>query len=96
MLEKTETIRLYNWDQLNTASFVPATFTQAYDPQSATNNQGIIYSGTVTISNVPFTNSYSADMKQVTVRVTWKTGELNRSREFTTFVARDGLQDYIF
>jgi hypothetical protein len=96
MLEKMETIRLYHWDQIGTPGFVATNFTEAYDPQSTSTNQGIIYSGTVNISNAPFTNSYSANVKKVTVRVAWKTGELNRSREFTTFVARDGLQDYIF
>jgi type II secretory pathway pseudopilin PulG len=95
MLEKTETIRLYNWSQIN-SNFVPPTFTEAYDPQSSIDNQGIVYNGTVTIGNAPFTNSYSDNVRMVTVRVTWKTGELNRSREFSTLVARDGLQDYIF
>jgi len=95
MLEKTETIRLYNWSQLNT-NFIPPTFSEAYDPQSATNSQGIIYSGTVVISDAPFTNAYSSNMKQVTVRVAWRTGGLDRTREFSTFVSRDGLQDYIY
>ncbi|HXG46217.1 MAG TPA: type II secretion system protein [Methylomirabilota bacterium] len=96
MLEKTETIRLYNWSQITSNGFIPATFTEAYDPHASGTNHGIVYTGTVSIANVPFTNSYSANMRLITVRVSWRTGELDRSREFSTFVSRDGLQDYIF
>jgi type II secretory pathway pseudopilin PulG len=97
MLEKTETIRLYNWSQIeSTNGFVPLTFEEPYDAQGDTNDPGVVYRGTVTISPVPFTNSYSANMRRVTVRVDWRTGEIDRSREFSTFVARDGLQDYTF
>src|SRR5262245_30151305 len=41
MLEKTETLRLYSWDQINTGGFIPATFTAPYDPNST--NGGIVY-----------------------------------------------------
>ncbi len=34
MVEKMETIRLYSWDQINTSGFIPATFTEYYDPSS--------------------------------------------------------------
>jgi len=95
MLEKVETIRLYSWDQINTAGFIPATFSATYDPQ-ATNSQGLTYSGTMTISDAPIGSSYSNDMKLVTVRVDWKTGGVDRSREFSTYVARNGLQSYIY
>ena len=40
--------------------------------------------------------SLSNDMKQVTVQLNWKTGSLDRSREFTTYICRDGLQNYIY
>src|SRR3569832_1027945 len=43
LLERSEAIRLYNWDQVNTAGFIPATFTDVYDPQS-TNASGTTYS----------------------------------------------------
>ena len=35
MVEKTETIRLFSWDQLNTAGFIPATFSATYSPAGA-------------------------------------------------------------
>jgi type II secretory pathway pseudopilin PulG len=94
MLEKVETIRLYSWSQLNTPGFIPTNFTAYYDPQAT--NSGVLYSGTLTLSPAPINASYSNDLKQVTVRVNWQTGSLPRTREFTTYVARNGLQSYIY
>jgi hypothetical protein len=94
MLEKTETIRLYSWDQINTAGFIPATFTARYDPNST--NSGIIYQGQMVISPCTLNTSFSNDMRTVTVTLTWTTGALNRSRSFTTYIARNGLQNYIY
>jgi len=95
MLEKTETIRLYSWDQINTPGFIPETFTASYDPQDE-RSQGLTYQGTLRISPAPITTSYSSEMRQVTVRLNWKTGGVNRSREFKSFISRDGLQTYIY
>lgn len=94
LLEKVETIRLCSWDQITT-NFVRTSFTNYYDPQS-TNNMGLAYRGTINISNVPFTTGYSTNMRQVTITLNWTTGQLPRTRTQTTFVARDGLQNYIF
>ena len=95
MLEKVETIRLYNWDQINTPLFIAPTFTNRYDPNS-TNSQGMKYIGWMTISDVPFSASYSTNMKQITVTLNWTTGQLPRTRSFTTFISRDGLQNYVY
>jgi type II secretory pathway pseudopilin PulG len=94
MLERMETIRLYSWDQINTPGFVSTNFTASYDPQST--NSGVVYSGTLSISNAPVTSSYSNDMKMFTVTLNWKTGSLPRTRQFTTYISRYGLQDYIY
>jgi Tfp pilus assembly protein PilV len=95
MLEKMETIRLYSWDQINTPNFIPPTFTASYDPNS-TNSPGLVYSGQVILTTAPINSSYSNDMKQVTVQLNWKTGNLDRTRQFTTYICRDGLQNYIY
>src|SRR6185503_1247306 len=62
--EKMETVRLYTWEQINTAGFIPATFTAPFYATGSGTNQGIIYSGTVAISNPAMAESYAADMKQ--------------------------------
>ena len=95
LLEKVETIRLYDWDQINSNGFIPPTFTSYYDPNSS-NSLGLVYQGTMSISAAPVTNTYADSLRQVTVSLNWKTGNLNRSRTFTTFIARDGLQNYIY
>ena len=95
MLEKVETIRLYSWDQINTAGFIPTTFAATYDPQAA-NAQGVTYTGTMIITNAPISSSYSNDMKMVVVQLNWKTGNLARTRQFTSYISHYGLQDYIY
>jgi len=95
MLEKTETLRLYSWDQLMATNFVLTSFTEKYDP-SDTNSGGLVYTGTVTKTSVPMTTAYSDEMRQITVSLAWTTGRINRSRTFTTYVARNGLQNYIY
>src|SRR5258707_2277441 len=46
MTEKMETIRLYNWDQINSNGFIPTTFSVAYYPLGQTNGSGLTYYGT--------------------------------------------------
>jgi len=96
MLEKTETLRLYSWDQINTAGFIPTAFSAAYDPNTTNGNGGAVYHGTLSITPCPLPTSYSNDMKQVTVSLNWRTGSLDRSRTFTTYIARNGLQNYVY
>ena len=95
MLEKVETIRLYSWDQVNTAGFIPTNFTATYDPHGAP-SVGLTYSGTMTVTPAPIAASYSDDMRMVTVHLSWQTAGLQRDREFISYIARNGLQDYIY
>jgi prepilin-type N-terminal cleavage/methylation domain-containing protein len=96
LLEKFETIRLYNWDQITTNGFLPATFTNRYAPGQS--SKGVEYVGTVTISsNMPagMTEPYIEDMRMVAIRLEWGLSGTPRTRTFTNFVARYGLQNYI-
>jgi type II secretory pathway pseudopilin PulG len=94
MLEKVETIRLYAWDQITTPGAISNTFTAYYDPNSP--NAGARYAGTLKWSPVPLTVPYANQMTQLTVSITWHTDGLQRSRSFTTYVARQGLENYGF
>ena len=108
MLEKVETIRLYSWQQVtNTQAplFIPDTFEAKYDPVVQTTTGGLIYHGTLSITNVNAGEmvgldgnppKYTNDMRLVIVNVRWKTGNLDRTREFRSYIARSGLQDYIY
>ena len=95
MLEKLETIRLYSWTQINTAGFVPTNFLAPFNP-TTNSTGGFNYQGTVSISSAPISDSYSNDLKQVTVTVNWTAANVARSRTMTTLVSQYGLQNYIY
>lgn len=95
LLEASEIIRLYSWDQLHTPGFVPNTFKEYYDPSS---KSGVVYTGTIDIKPAPVTMpaSYRDNIKFVTVTLNWKTGDVSRERAVTTMIARDGVQNYVY
>ena len=96
LLEKFETIRLYNWDQVTNSGFVPSGFTNVFAPSQS--SRGIEYVGRVTITpNMPpgMTEVYTNDMRMVVINLSWTSGPHTQSRTFTNFVARYGLQNYI-
>ena len=95
LLEKMEALRLYNWEQLNT-NFMPAAFVVPYDVNSTSTNAGILYYGRVTIEPADTGATYNDQMRRVTVRLDWRTGFIPRTREMTTYVARSGLQNYVY
>jgi prepilin-type N-terminal cleavage/methylation domain-containing protein len=97
MLEKTEVLRLYNWDQLtgvDTNTYIPRTFTAPFYPNG--NNGGFNYNGQVVITNVPIFSTYSNNLRAVTINLTWTSGKAARSRSMTTWVSRYGLQNYMY
>jgi prepilin-type N-terminal cleavage/methylation domain-containing protein len=95
MVEKMETVRLYSWDQIMACTNIPSSFIESYCPPQL-GSQGTKYYGTVTIQPVPFNTSYAADMRLVTVTLNWTNFNIPRSRSMTTFIARNGAQNYIF
>ena len=93
--EKLETLRLYNWDQLTNSSFIPSSFVENFYPAGQT-NVGISYTGTLAVASAPITESYSNDMRMITVNLQWTSAKILRKRDMTTFVSRYGLQNYIY
>lgn len=93
--EKMETIRLYTWDQVTTQNFIPVTFTDVFYPGTQSTG-GLVFTGSVAIAVAPLTESYSNDLKLVTVKVSWVSANVLRTREMHTFISRYGLQHYIY
>jgi prepilin-type N-terminal cleavage/methylation domain-containing protein len=93
-VEKFEEIRLYSWDQINSNGFIPSTFSAYFDPTST--NGGAVYNGTVAITNSGITGAYSNDLKQVTVQLTWTSGNTVITQSMASFVAHYGMQNYIY
>jgi type II secretory pathway pseudopilin PulG len=101
ILQKMETVRLYNWSQvLNTNNYLKPTFTNYYDPA---NKSGTMYRGFVTTTTPGFSGvTYSNDMKRLTVTLFWtnyqhgSTNKIVRSRQMQTYIARYGMQNYLY
>ena len=94
LVEKMEAIRLYNWDQITaTPPFILKNFSVPYDTAAPS---GLAYRGKLTIS--PFTDalSYADDLRLVTLELTWTSGNLQRTREISTYVCRTGIQNYLY
>ena len=97
LLEKTESLRLYTWEQINTAGFLPKSFIVPYDTTVTNTNSGVRYFGTITLQKFPpGWASYADDMLRVRVELNWKTGNLPRTREIHTYVSKSGIQNYIY
>ena len=96
MLERTEAIRLCSWDQVRSNGFIPTTFVDYFDPTAPSDSQGVVYTGTVTISAFPYNTSYSDNMRQLVLTLQWKSGAIDRRRTNTTYIAKDGIQNYVF
>jgi type II secretory pathway pseudopilin PulG len=100
MLEKLEAIRLYNWTQVTNTGFIPGSFTAVYDPTQPTNAGGTTYYGTIAVGAPAFTGtvpSYSASIRQFTVSLVWTNlGKIRHARSLSTYVAQNGVQNYIY
>jgi type II secretory pathway pseudopilin PulG len=97
MVEHIEGARLYNWDQIMSSNWLPACFTNYYYPvTNQGESPGIAYIGYMTISNAPFTSSYSSNLALITVSVNWTSANVPRTRTMNTLVSKHGMQNYIF
>jgi type II secretory pathway pseudopilin PulG len=95
--EKMETIRLYNWDQLTNPTNAIFIGNQRQFAKPLEIGGSNFFAGEVIVTNAPLGGNpaYAADMRQVIVTVTWTNNHIKRSRSVSTFVSRDGLQNYL-
>lgn len=106
MLSHMEGLRLCLWstNQLFDPDVVPHTFTDYFYPVGlgGFSSNDVVYTGTMTITTNPDSigTSYSPDMALVTVAVNWNDvqyGHTNSHRRtMSTYVARYGVQNYIY
>jgi prepilin-type N-terminal cleavage/methylation domain-containing protein len=95
-LERIEGLRLVKWSDLSNTNLVPLTFTNKYYPSAAGQAQGISYIGRVTIGNPGLGTSYNDGMRKITVTLSWTSGTTARTETLTTYVSRNGLQNYVY
>jgi hypothetical protein len=100
LLERMEGIRLYNWNQLVYSNWVPAAFTNWYYPlANPGESAGIPYTGTMTLTLNPSltpATTYGDKMCAVSTTVNWVSAGVPRTRSLTTYVARNGIQNYVY
>jgi Tfp pilus assembly protein PilV len=97
LVQKLETLRLYNWSQAQLTNAVggviPDHFTDWFAPGST--STGAVYTGTIAITGAPFSDvSYTNTLRQVTVNLNWLSGKVNRTRSMSTLVSQNGIQTY--
>jgi len=98
MLQRLETLRLYKWSQFTDATYFSTNnYVSYYDPAGqADGSGGAVYTvSTLITTNTPLA-TYSPDMRRVTVQVSWVSRKINRRREMSTYVARYGMQNYVY
>lgn len=111
LVQRVETVRLYNWDQLRftgTPAWFQTNFVDQYDPIGAATNSGggAVYHGNISLtvpppaSVLPTTVSYRTNVALVTVTLRWTNSSgatfFPHQRTYETLVAKSGMQRYVF
>jgi len=92
LVQKLETLRVHDWSQVN-SGYIPTNFTSSFSTNGGV-AQGATYTGTVSITSMPLTESYSNTLRQVTVTLAWTSGGVPRTRSMSTLVSQHGIQTY--
>lgn len=98
MVQKMETLRLYNWSELQASNFFNPTFSEYFNPVST---NGVLYVGQISLSvptNLP--SNYSNQVYTVTVSVCWtnyvRGQAIVHNRQMQTYAALYGIQNYVY
>jgi prepilin-type N-terminal cleavage/methylation domain-containing protein len=96
MVGQMEGIRLFSWTQLTNTTLLPTNFIAGFS-LNGTNNQGITYTGAVSVAAATFATSpsYAGNIKKVTITLQWNSGGVLRQRQMTTYCAQYGVQPYV-
>lgn len=93
LLQKSEVVRMYKWQQI-TNGFIPRAFTNVYNPGGGA-ERGVIFIGSIGITNAPVSAPYSTNLKAVTIGLRWTSGGMPRQREMRTLISQWGLNNYV-
>ena len=102
LMERAEALRVFSWNDItnttagNGWNTLTNQFTDWYTPTSATGGLGAVYSGYITNFTPTLSTGYDTNMREIDITVIWSTAGVARSRTLTTFVARDGIQNYVY
>jgi len=107
LVQRAEVIRLYSWSQIqNTNTYLKPNFVDYYDPSGVGNGKyGVMYVGTMRTNGVSISGNtpgkiYTNNMRAVNISIYWtnRFGKTNLtfSRQLQTYVARYGVQNYVY
>jgi type II secretory pathway pseudopilin PulG len=99
LLRRMEGIRLFNWNQLSDTTLNPLEFYERFFPGSpGIPASGVTYTGRVEVAALDCDPppTYSTNMRMVTVTLTWTSKSGLQTRSAFTYVARDGIQNYVY
>ena len=101
MADKLDTIRLYGWKKIaEDPTYIPQRFyppVYSDDPSKAGNDATArFYTGEISIEPAPFTESYAGDLRVVTVKLSWVTAKMPRTRTMSTLVSKYGVYKYVY
>lgn len=102
LMQKTEAVRLYTWQQLTQAN-TPGTFKEYYFlPGTGTTNPGTLYWGTISTLGTPSSDipaAYRDSLHLITITVNWTNyigpKAVAHSRQMQTLSAISGMQNYL-
>jgi hypothetical protein len=92
--ERMEVIRLVRWNDV-APGFIPTNFTAPFYVFDNHQIGGMAYTGTVTITKAPMTESYAENLQMIQIDLTWVSGKATRNRQMTTFVSKYGIHNHI-
>jgi prepilin-type N-terminal cleavage/methylation domain-containing protein len=111
MVSRLEGLRLENWAQVNSSTYIQNTFTDYFYPVGLGGfySNSVIYTGSMVVAAMPAniqasSPGYSGSMRAVTVQVGWQEihqnygGTVTNSfvKTLTTYVAQNGVQNYVY
>src|ERR1044071_7594941 len=102
IIQRMEAIRLSPYAVVANPAMFPTNTTAYFDESQNSTNHGSVYtvsfSATPKPPGMPNTSSstgYGTNMMLVTVSASWTSGNMQRSRSMQTYVARNGIQNYV-
>jgi Tfp pilus assembly protein PilV len=99
LLQQMEAIRVSDYSKLTDPAKYPTNTTVYFDEENAASGKGgtpytVTFNARPLPSPKPQSQFYT-NMLQVTVRASWMSGKVQRSRSMQTYVARQGIQQYV-
>jgi len=99
ILQRMEAMRVSDYTQLTNSAKYPTNTTVYFDEENqASGKGGTAYTVTFNARPLPSPKPQSqfyTNMLEVTVEARWMSGKVQRSRSMQTYVARQGIQQYV-